>query len=69
MTKGGRRCYSDDLQLIDPVMPKKKDQIRLDEEAAKKLQVKFDEEERLASEKAKKEESANIALIEEWDDI
>ncbi|GJZ25555.1 putative ribonuclease H-like domain-containing protein [Tanacetum coccineum] len=29
----------------------------------------FDEEERLAREKAKKEEEANIALIETWDDI
>nr|GEZ15572.1 hypothetical protein [Tanacetum cinerariifolium] len=55
--------------IKEPVKPKKKDQIRLDEEAAKKLQAKFDEEERLAREKAKKEERANIALIEEWDDI
>ncbi|GJV97201.1 retrovirus-related pol polyprotein from transposon TNT 1-94 [Tanacetum coccineum] len=31
--------------------------------------AKFDEEERLAREKAKKEEEANIALIETWDDI
>ncbi|GJY42420.1 hypothetical protein Tco_0429690 [Tanacetum coccineum] len=29
----------------------------------------FDEEERLAREKAEKEKEANIALIEEWDDI
>nr|GEZ69846.1 hypothetical protein [Tanacetum cinerariifolium] len=36
----------------EPVKPKKKDQIRLDEEAAKKLQAKFNEEERLAREKA-----------------
>ncbi|GJU77727.1 DNA-directed DNA polymerase [Tanacetum coccineum] len=44
------------------VKPKKKDvQIMLDEEAAKKLQAEFDEEERLAREKDK----ANIA----WDDI
>nr|GEW39262.1 hypothetical protein [Tanacetum cinerariifolium] len=48
---------------------KKKDQIRLDEEAAKKLQATFDEKERLAREKAKKEQEANIALIETWDDI
>nr|GEY31404.1 hypothetical protein [Tanacetum cinerariifolium] len=48
-----------------PVKPKKKDQIRLDEEAAKKLHAKFDDEERLEREKAKKEERANIALIEE----
>ncbi|GKB17243.1 hypothetical protein Tco_0851166, partial [Tanacetum coccineum] len=48
---------------------KKKDLIRLDEEVALKLQAKFDEEERLAREKAKKVQEANIALIEEWDDI
>ncbi|GJR54134.1 hypothetical protein Tco_1404655 [Tanacetum coccineum] len=42
--------------LIEPVKPmKKKDLIRLDEEAALKLQAEFDEEERLAREKAKKE--------------
>ncbi|GJV20906.1 retrovirus-related pol polyprotein from transposon TNT 1-94 [Tanacetum coccineum] len=46
--------------------PKKKDvQIMLDEEAAKKLQAEFDEEERLTREK----DGANIALTEEWDDI
>nr|GFB74806.1 hypothetical protein [Tanacetum cinerariifolium] len=44
-------------------------QIRLDEEAAKKLQDKFDEEERLAREKAKKKERIKITLIETWDDI
>ncbi|GJX15174.1 hypothetical protein Tco_0206932 [Tanacetum coccineum] len=43
--------------------------IVLDEEAALKLLAKFDEEERLAREKAEKEKEANIALIEEWDDI
>ncbi|GJW05683.1 hypothetical protein Tco_1568106, partial [Tanacetum coccineum] len=42
---------------------------RLDEETALNLQAEFDEEERLAREKAKKEEEANIALIETWDDI
>ncbi|GKE91577.1 hypothetical protein Tco_1572672, partial [Tanacetum coccineum] len=30
---------------------------------------KFDEEERLVSEKAEKEKEANIALIKTWDDI
>ncbi|GKE68286.1 hypothetical protein Tco_1526358 [Tanacetum coccineum] len=56
--------------LIEPVKPmKKKDQIRLDEETALNLQAEFDEEERLAREKAEKEEEANIALIETWDDI
>nr|GEX52167.1 uncharacterized mitochondrial protein AtMg00810-like [Tanacetum cinerariifolium] len=57
------------IMIEEPVKPKKKDQIRLDEEAAKKLQAEFDEEERLAREKAKKEERVNIALIKEWDDI
>nr|GEU69965.1 hypothetical protein [Tanacetum cinerariifolium] len=57
------------IMIEEPIKPKKKDQIMLDEEAAKKLQAKFDEEERLAREKDKKEERASIALIEEWDDI
>ncbi|GJX82603.1 hypothetical protein Tco_0332084 [Tanacetum coccineum] len=48
---------------------KKKDLIRLDEKVALKLQAEFDEEERLAREKAEKEQEANIALIEEWNDI
>ncbi|GKA55768.1 hypothetical protein Tco_0754840 [Tanacetum coccineum] len=56
--------------LVESEKPmKKKDLIRLDEETALKLQAEFDEEERLAREKAKKEKEANIALIEEWDDI
>nr|GEY49757.1 hypothetical protein [Tanacetum cinerariifolium] len=56
--------------LTEPVKPKKrKYQTRLDEEAALKLQVEFDEEERLTREKAEKEQEANIALIETWDDI
>ncbi|GJS43032.1 hypothetical protein Tco_0568075 [Tanacetum coccineum] len=56
--------------LIEPVKPmKKKDLSRLDEEVALKLQAEFDEEERLAREKAEKEKEANIALIETWDDI
>ncbi|GJS07973.1 hypothetical protein Tco_0364769, partial [Tanacetum coccineum] len=58
------------IQELDTVKPvKKKDLIRLDEEAALKLQAKFNEEERLAREKAEKEKEANIALIETWDDI
>ncbi|GJW74448.1 retrovirus-related pol polyprotein from transposon TNT 1-94 [Tanacetum coccineum] len=40
-----------------------------DEETALNLQAEFDEEERLAREKAEKEQEANIALIETWDDI
>ncbi|GJZ36202.1 reverse transcriptase domain-containing protein [Tanacetum coccineum] len=51
--------------LIAPVKPmNKKDLIRLDEETALNLQAEFDEEERLAREKAEKEEEADIALIE-----
>ncbi|GJV76316.1 hypothetical protein Tco_1507900 [Tanacetum coccineum] len=55
------------IQELEPV--KKKDQILLDEETALNLQAEFDEEERLAREKAEKEQEANIALIETWDDI
>ncbi|GKA16159.1 hypothetical protein Tco_0695906, partial [Tanacetum coccineum] len=56
------------IMVKEPVKTmKKKDLIRLDEEIASKLQAKFDEEERLAREKAEKE--ANVGLIEEWDDI
>ncbi|GKD82498.1 hypothetical protein Tco_1349337 [Tanacetum coccineum] len=47
----------------------KKNQIRHGEETALNLQAEFDKEERLAREKAKKEEETNIALIETWDDI
>ncbi|GJU55118.1 hypothetical protein Tco_1228832 [Tanacetum coccineum] len=44
------------IMIEEPVKPmKKKDLIRLDEEVALKLQAGFDEEERLAREKAKKE--------------
>ncbi|GJT62005.1 uncharacterized mitochondrial protein-like protein [Tanacetum coccineum] len=58
------------IMIEEPVKPmKKKDQISFDEETTLKLQAKFDEEERLAREKAEKEEEANSALIEEWDDI
>nr|GEX19264.1 reverse transcriptase domain-containing protein [Tanacetum cinerariifolium] len=46
------------IVIEELVKPKKKDQIRLDEEAAKKLQAEFDEEERLTREKAKKEKRA-----------
>ncbi|GJX47667.1 hypothetical protein Tco_0272857 [Tanacetum coccineum] len=52
-------------ELEEPVKPKKKDLIRLDEEIASKLQAEFNKEERLAREK----DEANVALTEEWDDI
>nr|GEX61624.1 retrovirus-related Pol polyprotein from transposon TNT 1-94 [Tanacetum cinerariifolium] len=49
---------------------KKKDQVRINEEVALKLQAEFDEEElRLARENAQKEQEANIALTEELNDI
>ncbi|GKE29185.1 hypothetical protein Tco_1444569, partial [Tanacetum coccineum] len=54
------------IMVEEPVKTmKKKDLIRLDKETAKRLQVEFDEEESLAREK----DEANVALIEEWDDI
>ncbi|GKA65900.1 hypothetical protein Tco_0765607 [Tanacetum coccineum] len=57
-------------KMVEPEKPmKKKDQISFDEETAKRLQAEFDEEARLAREKAEKEQEANVALTEEWDDI
>ncbi|GKA46524.1 hypothetical protein Tco_0739407 [Tanacetum coccineum] len=55
--------------MIEPEVPlKKKDQVALDEEMARnlkaQLQAELIEEERLAR---KKEEEANIALIESWE--
>nr|GEU69769.1 putative ribonuclease H-like domain-containing protein [Tanacetum cinerariifolium] len=58
------------IMVEERVKPKKKEQIRLDEEVALKLQTEFDEEEqRLARERAQKEQEVNSALIEEWNDI
>ncbi|GJS64132.1 retrovirus-related pol polyprotein from transposon TNT 1-94 [Tanacetum coccineum] len=55
---------------VEPEKPtKKKELIRLDEEIASKLQAEFDEEVRLAREKAEKEQEANVALTKERDDI
>ncbi|GJT41584.1 hypothetical protein Tco_0941449 [Tanacetum coccineum] len=54
----------------EPEKPlKKKDQLKYDEEIALKLQVKIDEEERIARTKEENIDEANIALTEEWDDI
>ncbi|GKB18984.1 hypothetical protein Tco_0852907, partial [Tanacetum coccineum] len=53
----------------EPVKMKKKDQISFDEQEAKRLQAEFDEEERLAREKAQQEQESNVSLTEEWDDI
>nr|GFA51073.1 hypothetical protein [Tanacetum cinerariifolium] len=56
------------IMVEEPVKPKKKEKIRLDEEAVLKLQAElqteFKEEQILAREKAQKELEANIALIE-----
>ncbi|GKC55532.1 hypothetical protein Tco_1078277 [Tanacetum coccineum] len=54
--------------MIEPEPVKKlskKDQLKLDEEVAQRLQAEFDEQERIEREKAE----ANIALKETWDDI
>nr|GEY05837.1 putative ribonuclease H-like domain-containing protein [Tanacetum cinerariifolium] len=53
------------IMIEEPVNPKKKDQIKLDKEATLRLEAEFDEEARLARERAQKEQEANIALIEE----
>ncbi|GJR21904.1 hypothetical protein Tco_0970431 [Tanacetum coccineum] len=53
-------------KMIEPEKPlKKKDQIKFDEEEALRIQAEFDEEDRLAREKAQQVKEANIA----WDDI
>ncbi|GJZ21347.1 hypothetical protein Tco_0558386 [Tanacetum coccineum] len=58
------------FQEPEPEKPmKKKELIKLDEEITSKLQAEFDEEVRLAREKAKKEQEANVSLTEELDDI
>nr|GEX04818.1 hypothetical protein [Tanacetum cinerariifolium] len=70
---GGEEDKDKGIMVEEPVKHKKKDQIRLDEEATLKLQAEFDEEQRLARERererAQKEQEANIALIETWDDV
>ncbi|GKD93242.1 hypothetical protein Tco_1373079, partial [Tanacetum coccineum] len=57
------------LKTSKPKPNERKFYSSLDEETDLKLQAEFDEEERLAREKAEKEKEVNIALIEEWDDI
>ncbi|GKA80096.1 hypothetical protein Tco_0786692 [Tanacetum coccineum] len=54
--------------MIEPKPVKKlskKDQLKLDEEVAQRLQDEFDEQERIEREK----DEANISLKETWDDI
>nr|GEX38242.1 hypothetical protein [Tanacetum cinerariifolium] len=55
--------------IKEPMKLKKKDQILFDEEVARKLQEKINEEERLVGERAGQEEKVNITLIETWKDI
>nr|GEU69292.1 hypothetical protein [Tanacetum cinerariifolium] len=59
--------------IEEHVKPKKKDQIKLDEEVALRLQAElqaeFNEEQRLARERTQQELEANIALIETWDGV
>nr|GEW01473.1 hypothetical protein [Tanacetum cinerariifolium] len=50
------------IMIEEPVKTKKKDQIKLDEEAAKRLQAEFDEEERLARERELKKKMKLIFL-------
>ncbi|GJU87898.1 hypothetical protein Tco_1295444, partial [Tanacetum coccineum] len=55
-------------KMIEPEPVKKlskKDQLKLNEEVAQRLQAEFNEQERIEREKAE----ANIALKETWDDI
>ncbi|GJX13207.1 putative ribonuclease H-like domain-containing protein [Tanacetum coccineum] len=53
------------IMFEEPLKMKKKDQISFDEQEAIRLQAEFDEKVRLAREK----DEANVALIEEWNDI
>ncbi|GKA99444.1 hypothetical protein Tco_0827381 [Tanacetum coccineum] len=53
------------IMVEKPLKIKKKDQISFDEQEAIRLQAEFAEEVRLAREK----DEANVALIEEWNDI
>nr|GEU83388.1 hypothetical protein [Tanacetum cinerariifolium] len=55
--------------IKEPMKPKKKEQIKIDEETALRLQAKFNEEARLLREQAKKEQEANDALTKTRDDI
>nr|GEZ77918.1 hypothetical protein [Tanacetum cinerariifolium] len=53
------------IMIEEPVKPKKKDQIRLDEEAALMLQAEFDKEERLLAERFQAQEQEELSDAEE----
>nr|GEY89698.1 putative reverse transcriptase domain-containing protein [Tanacetum cinerariifolium] len=57
------------IMVEEVVKLKKKDQIRLDEETALKLQAEFNKEEQRFARGAQKELEANISLIETCDDV
>ncbi|GJZ00599.1 hypothetical protein Tco_0518028 [Tanacetum coccineum] len=57
-------------KLVEPEAPlKQKDQIRIDEELARWLHAEEQEAARLKREKVESQEQANLALIEEWDNM
>nr|GFC02118.1 hypothetical protein [Tanacetum cinerariifolium] len=49
-----------EIMIEEPMKPKKKDQIRRDKEAAKRLQAKFDKEARLVRKKLKKNKKLTL---------
>nr|GEY49773.1 hypothetical protein [Tanacetum cinerariifolium] len=55
--------------IEEPIKLKKKDQILFDDEVARKLQEKINEEERLVGMRDRQEEKANIILIKTWEYI
>ncbi|GJW40104.1 hypothetical protein Tco_0065949 [Tanacetum coccineum] len=68
--KGQRSKVKGKANMIEPKKPvKKKDQIKFDEGLAFKLQAEEEEEAMLARKREQKEEEANIALINTWDNI
>ncbi|GJT94725.1 hypothetical protein Tco_1090243 [Tanacetum coccineum] len=57
-------------KMVEPEVPlNKKDQIRLDEELARRLDVKEQEAARLERENVELQKQATLAKIEEWDNV
>ncbi|GKA68972.1 hypothetical protein Tco_0775036 [Tanacetum coccineum] len=57
-------------KMVEPEVPlNKKDQIRLDEELARRLDAEEQEAARLERENVKLQEQATLAKIEEWDNV
>ncbi|GJT31048.1 hypothetical protein Tco_0911323 [Tanacetum coccineum] len=58
------------VKMIEPEKPlKKKDQIALDEEVARKLEAEMRAEMEVEERIAREKDEANRAVIEEWDDV